>query len=210
MSWQCFTDLGTGRSYKSREAVANSETDLSKRVQVLRDCEMRELTSAARRLDHRRMEERVMRRILCAKHDSVSYRLQRTTDARAGASWNVGENCSNGTLPNNTRMMVVRFDTTMLPCTAEPSKLTTVDRQYLLDELRQREAHWSQLQSIGRSLRDQRSGPLALVFTYNDESRLGIVNAFENSGCNFFETPVFNSMSDFINYLNCDATLQSC
>lgn len=203
MSLQCFTDLGTGRSYKSREAAANSETDLNKRVQVLEDCEMRELKSAARRLDQRRMEERVVRRILCDEHDSASNRLPPATDVR------VGENSLNGTLPNNKRVMVVRFDTAVLPCTAEPSRLTTADRQYLLDELRQREAHLSQLQSFGRSSLDKGREPIAFVFTYNNESRLRIVNTLENGGCDFFETPVFNSASDFITYLNCEATLQS-
>lgn len=203
MSWQCFTDLGTGRSYRSHEAATNSETNLSERVNALSDCDMEELTSAARRLDHRRMERRVLYRFVCTKHGGDSFGLERTTIDR----FDVLQNGSKDTMCFNSRIVVVNFDAAALPSIAEPSETTIADLQYLLDELRQREAHSSELEALRRSLQEVCGRPIAFVFTYNDVSRGRIVDELSRGGYGFLETPVFSCMADFIRHIKNETDL---
>lgn len=192
--WLCFTDKETGRCYKSRSAAERSDTDLTECAVSTRDTEtVRELVTAASRLDAARVNGSTVLRRTCPNH------RRKDTSAPTRA-----EGCD----PTTTGpvVLILNLEEKMLPLLVTASRRHGIDvdsftRQDYLDDLRRREVDSMTLESLRLALQERRGQPLAFVFAYGLEARLCTLRDLARTGCTYFETPVMDSIEDLMKFL---------
>lgn len=192
--WSCFTDVETGRCYKSRLAAERSDTDL--REIPVSSCDentVGTLSTAALQLDLTRLDETIVLRQPCPKHrfeDAVQSQAESCYDRK----------------PPGTDVLVINLEDGLLPMlvTASRRRGIVVDsftRQDYLDDMRRREAVHLTLESMRLTLQERRRRLLIFAFAYGQEARLHTLQDLTRGGCTYFETPVMGSIDDLVRYL---------
>lgn len=182
--WSCFTDPGTGRSYRSRAAAERSATDLRLRT----TCDTRDLVNAVRRLEAARVDDATLLRHPCAEHDNGGVRAVSIGNAARPTT--------------DTDVLLINLDSAMMPLLVTDSDaVDPVTNQVYTDDLRRREADSEALETLRLELQAKHGRPVLFVIAYGSEANARTTRDLARSGIPYFETPVIGSFEELERHL---------